>query len=42
VLAGLGFVLTSSRLHIAVDLSYHLTILLVLLAGLVVLVRTGR
>ena len=42
VLAGLGFVATSSRPHIAVDLSYHLTILLVLLAGLVVLVRTGR
>jgi hypothetical protein len=42
VLAGLGFVLTSSRPHIAVDLAYHLTILLVLLAGLVVLVRTGR
>ena len=42
VLAGLGFVLTSSRLHIAVDLSYHLTILLVLLAGLVVLARTGH
>ena len=42
VLAGLGFVLTSSRPHIAGDLAYHLTILLVLLAGLVVLVRTGR
>jgi len=42
VLAGLGFVLTSSRPHIAVDLSYHLTILLVLLAGLIVLVRTDR
>ena len=42
VLAGLGFVLTSSRPHIAVDLAYHLTMLLVLLAGLVVLVRIGR
>jgi len=42
VLAGLGFVLTSSRPHIAVDLSYHLTILLVLLTGLFVLVRTDR
>ena len=42
VLAGLGFVLTSSRPRIAVDLAYHLTILLVLLAGLVVLVRTSR
>jgi hypothetical protein len=41
VLAGLGFVLTSSRPHIAVDLAYHLTMLLVLLAGLVVLVRTA-
>jgi hypothetical protein len=42
VLAGLGFVLTSSRPHIAADLAYHLTMLLVLLAGLVVLVRTDR
>jgi hypothetical protein len=42
VLVGLGFVLTSSRPHIAVDLAYHLTMLLVLLAGLVVLVRTGH
>ena len=42
VLAGLGFVLTSSRPHIAADLAYHLTMLLVLLAGLVVLVRTGH
>jgi hypothetical protein len=42
VLAGLGFVLTSSRPHIAVDLAYHLTMLLVLLAGLVVLARTGH
>ena len=42
VMTGLGFVLTSSRPHIAIDLSYHLTILLVLLAGLVVLVRTSR
>jgi hypothetical protein len=42
VLAGLGFVLTSSRPHIAGDLAYHLTILLVLLAGLIVLVRTDR
>lgn len=42
VLAGLGFVLTSSRPHIAADLAYHLTMLLVLLAGLVVLLRTGR
>jgi hypothetical protein len=40
VLVGLGFVLTSSRPHIAVDLAYHLTMLLVLLAGLVALVRT--
>jgi len=42
VLAGLGFVLTSSRPHIAADVAYHLTMLLVLLAGLVALVRTGR
>jgi hypothetical protein len=42
VLVGLGFVLTSSRPHIAVDLAYHLTMLIVLLAGLVVLVRRGR
>src|SRR5215467_14764648 len=42
VLAGLGFVLTSSRPHIAADLAYHLTMLLVLLAGLVPLIRTGR
>jgi len=42
VLAGLGFVLASSRPHIAADLAYHLTMLLVLLAGLVALVRTGR
>jgi hypothetical protein len=42
VLAGLGFVLTSSRPHIAVDLAYHLTMLLMLLAGLTVLVRTDR
>jgi hypothetical protein len=42
VLAGIGFVLTSSRPHIAVDLAYHLTMLLVLLAGLVALMRTGR
>ena len=42
VLAGLGFVLTSSRPHIAADLSYHLTILLVLLTEVFVLVRTGR
>ena len=42
VLAGLGFVLASSRPHIAADLAYHLTMLLVLLAGLAVLVRTGR
>jgi hypothetical protein len=42
VLAGIGFVLTSSRPHIAADLAYHLTMLLVLLAGLVVLVRTDR
>jgi hypothetical protein len=42
VLVGLGFVLTSSRPHVAADLAYHLTMLLVLLAGFVVLVRTGR
>jgi len=42
VLAGLAFVLTSSRPHIAADLAYHLTMLLVLLAGLVPLIRTGR
>ena len=42
VLAGLGFVLTSSRPDIAADLAYHLTMLLLLLAGLVALVRTGR
>jgi len=42
VLAGLGFVLTSSRPHIAADLAYHLTMLIVLLAGLVVLIRRGR
>ena len=42
VLAGLGFVLTSSRPHIAVDLSYHLTMLLVLLTGLIVLIRAGH
>ena len=42
VLAGLGFVLTSSRPHIANDVAYHLTMLLVLLAGLVALVRTRR
>src|SRR5262249_48556923 len=30
VLAGLGFVLTSSRPHIAADMAYHLTMLLVL------------
>ena len=42
VLAGLGFVLTSSRPHIAADVAYHLTMLLVLLAGLVALVRTRR
>ena len=42
VLAGLGFVITSSRPHIANDVAYHLTMLLVLLAGLVALVRTRR
>ena len=42
VLAGLGFVLASSRPHIAVDLSYHLTMLLVLLTGLIVLTRAGH
>jgi len=42
VLAGLGFVLTSSRPHIANDVAYHLTMLLVLLAGLVALLRTRR
>jgi len=42
VLAGLGFVLTSSRPHIANDVAYHLTMLLVLLAGLVALERTRR
>jgi hypothetical protein len=42
VLAGLGFVLTSSRPHIAADVAYHLTMLLVLLAGLVALGRTRR
>jgi hypothetical protein len=42
VLAGLGFVLTSSRPHIALDVAYHLTMLLVLLAGLVALVRIRR
>jgi len=42
VLVGLGFVLASGRPHIAVDLAYHLTMLVVLLAGLAVLVRTGR
>jgi len=42
VLAGLGFVLTSSGPHIAADLAYHLTMLLMLLAGLVALIHTGR
>ena len=42
VLAGLGFVLTSSRPHIAADLAYHLTMLLVLLTGLIVLIRAGH
>jgi len=42
VLAGLGFVLTSSRPHIAADLAYHLSVLVVLLAGLWALARAGR
>ena len=42
VLAGLGFVLTSSRPHIAADLAYHLTMLLALLALLLALARTDR
>jgi hypothetical protein len=41
VLAGLGFVLTSSRPHIAADLAYHLSVLAVLLAGLWALARAG-
>jgi hypothetical protein len=41
VLVGLGFVLTSDRPHIAVDLAYHLTMLAVLTAGLAVIARTG-
>ncbi len=38
VLAGLGFALTSSP-HIAADLAYHLSVLVVLLAELLALAR---
>ncbi len=38
VLAGLGFALTSSP-HIAADLAYHLSVLVVLLAALLALTR---
>jgi hypothetical protein len=41
VLAGLGFVLTSARPHIAADLAYHLSVLVVLLAALLALARPG-
>ena len=37
---GLGFVLTSGQPRIAVDLAYHLTMLVVLTAGLAVIART--
>jgi hypothetical protein len=40
VLAGLGFALTSSP-HIAADLAYHLSVLVVLLAALLALTRPG-
>lgn len=40
VLAGLGFALTSSP-HIAADLAYHLSVLVVLLAALLALARPG-
>src|SRR5215831_13193338 len=41
VLVGLGFVLTSGRPRIAVDLAFHLTMLVVLTAGLVVIARSA-
>jgi len=41
VLVGLGFVLTGDQPRIAVDLAYHLTMLVVLTAGLAVIARTG-
>jgi hypothetical protein len=40
VLAGLGFALTGSP-HIAADLAYHLSVLVVLLAALLALARPG-
>jgi hypothetical protein len=39
--AALGFALSSSQAHVAADLPYHLSVLVVLLAALLALTRPG-